>query len=216
MDKSATLTRIRSTGLLAVIRGPTPELTLEMVTALVRGGVTGIEITYTTPQAAQIVRQLRIKYGEHILLGMGTLTEVSQAGEALEAGAEFLVSPHCESQLASAMLATGLPAMVGALTPSEVFQAHRLGADFVKIFPGSLVGPAYIKALSGPFPHIPFIPTGGVRLENIPEWFAAGVAAVGAGSELCPSTLAKEGRFDKITRRAEAFSAAVRQALKGA
>jgi 2-dehydro-3-deoxyphosphogluconate aldolase / (4S)-4-hydroxy-2-oxoglutarate aldolase len=212
MDKSHTLSRIRSTGLLAVIRGPSPELTLQTVAALVRGGVTGIEITYTTPQAPQVVRQLRSEYGEGILLGMGTLTEVQQAGEALEAGAEFLVSPHCDPELAGAMLGTGLPVMIGALTPSEVFQAHRLGADFVKIFPGSLVGPAYIKALRGPFPDIPLVPTGGVSLENIGDWMAAGVAAVGVGGELCPTSLALEGRFDEITARAEKYSTAIHRA----
>ena len=212
MDKSQTLERIRSTGLLAVLRGPSPELTVQMVRALVAGGVNGIEITYSTPDAARVVRRLRREYGEGILLGMGTLTELEQASEAVEAGAEFLVSPHCHPELAQAMLATGLAVMLGALTPTEVFQAHRLGADIVKVFPGSLVGPGYIKALRGPFPQIPMMPTGGVGLENIADWFAAGAAAVGAGSELCPPALARQGRFDEITARAGQFMAAVRKA----
>lgn len=104
--------------------------------------------------------------------------------------------------------------MVGALTPTEVEQAHRLGSDVVKIFPGSLVGPAYIKALKGPFPAIPMMPTGGVSIENVGEWFSAGVVAVGAGSELCPPQWAKEGRFAEITQRASAFCAAVARARK--
>lgn len=212
MDKQTTLNKIKELGLLAVIRGPSPELTLNMVEALIAGGVRGIEITYSTPSAPQVVKTLEQQYGDDILLGMGTLTEVEHATQALEAGANFLVSPHCEKGLAEAMLATGLPVMIGALTPTEVIQAYRLGSDVVKIFPGSLVGPDYIKALKGPFPYIPMMPTGGVSVENVAAWFKAGVFAVGAGSNLCPTAWAKEGRFADITATARLFVAAVNQA----
>ena len=102
--------------------------------------------------------------------------------------------------------------MAGALTPTEVFQAYSLGVDVIKIFPGSLGGPAYIKALKGPFPYIPMMPTGGVNAGNLADWFAAGAVAVGAGSELCPPQLAKEGKFDEIIRRAADFVQAVKTA----
>ena len=209
MDKQETLARIRQVGLLAVLRGPTPKLTLKMVEALVAGGVTGIEITYTTPNAPDVVRSLNQQYGDRITLGMGTLTKPQQAAEAQIAGACFLVSPHCEPELAGAMVATGLPVMIGALTPSEVMRAHRLGADIIKIFPGSLGGPGYLKSLRGPFPNILMMPTGGVSLDNIGAWFAAGAVAVGAGSELCPTNWAKEGRFEAITHRAREFCNAI-------
>lgn len=212
MDKQTTLNQIKEMGLLAVIRGPSPELTLKMVEALIAGGVRGIEITYSTPNAPQVVKTLTQQYGDDILLGMGTLTEVEHAAQALQAGASFLVSPHCEKALAEAMLATGLPVMIGALTPTEVIQAYRLGSDVVKIFPGSLVGPDYIKALKGPFPYIPMMPTGGVSVENVAAWFKAGVFAVGAGSNLCPTAWAKEGRFADITATARLFVEAVNQA----
>jgi 2-dehydro-3-deoxyphosphogluconate aldolase/(4S)-4-hydroxy-2-oxoglutarate aldolase len=215
MDKQTTLNKIKSLGLLAVIRGPSPELTVEMVSALIEGGVYGIEITYSTPNAPQVVKTLASKYGDQIVLGMGTLTEIEQAAQALEAGANFLVSPHCEKSLAEAMTGTGLPVMIGALTPTEVMQAYRLGSDVVKIFPGSLVGPDYIKALRGPFPHIPMMPTGGVNVENVAQWFKAGVFAVGAGSNLCPTAWAKEGRFADITATARAFVEAVNKAKAG-
>ncbi len=212
MDKQATLTRIREIGLVAVIRGPSPDLTLKMVEALVAGGVVGIEITYSTPNAPEVVKALAQTFGERILLGMGTLTEPQQAAEAQAAGARFLVSPVCDPGLGQAMVATGLPVMIGALTPSEVYQAFRLGSDVVKIFPGSLVGPAYVKALKGPFPHIPLMPTGGVSAANVGDWFAAGVIGVGAGSELCPPPLAKAGRFEEITQKAREFVEAVAKA----
>ena len=209
MNKLATLQRIEEIGLLAVIRGPSRELTLRMVDALVQGGVVGIEITYTTPNAAEVVAALDQRFGDEIVLGMGTLTRADQAAEAQAAGARFLVSPHTERTLAQAMVATGLPVMLGALTPSEIVQASSLGASVIKIFPGSLTGPGYLKALRGPFPHLQLMPTGGVSRDNVADWFAAGAVAVGAGGELCPTAWAKAGRFDDIADRAREFVAAV-------
>lgn len=209
MNKQQTLDTIKKLGVVAVIRGPSADLTVKMVDALIAGGVTGIEVTYSTPNAEQVVAELSHKYGDQIVLGMGTLTEPSQATTAKTAGAAYLVSPICEPGLVSAMVASGLVVMAGALTPTEVFQAYRMGSDVVKIFPGSLAGPAYVKALRGPFPYIQFMPTGGVSATNLGEWFAAGVIAVGAGSELCPPNLAKEGKFDEISRRAKEFAKAV-------
>jgi 2-dehydro-3-deoxyphosphogluconate aldolase / (4S)-4-hydroxy-2-oxoglutarate aldolase len=212
MDKAQVMEKFKELGLLAVIRGPSAELTVKMVEALIEGGVTGIEITYSTPNAEEVVRTLSRSFGGRILLGMGTLTLPDQPQSALQAGANFLVSPICEPQLVGAMVASGLLSMAGAMTPTEVFQAYRLGVDVVKIFPGSIGGPAYIKALRGPFPYIPMMPTGGVSAGNVAEWFAAGVVAVGAGSELCPPQLAKEGKFAEISRRAAEFVQVVKSA----
>jgi len=205
MSRDDTLSRISTLGLLAVVRGPSLELTLKMVEALILGSVYGIEITFTTPQASEVVRILDETYGSQILLGMGTLTTVEHVEQAVKAGARFLVSPHCEEHLAQAMIATGLVTMIGAFTPSEIMKAYHLGSDVVKLYPGSLGTPKYLKSLRGPFPNIPIMPTGGVNIENIGEWFAAGAFAVGAGSALCPSAWALEGRFEEITERAKAF-----------
>jgi 2-dehydro-3-deoxyphosphogluconate aldolase/(4S)-4-hydroxy-2-oxoglutarate aldolase len=214
MNKAETLQKIRELGLLAVIRGPSKALTLEMVAALVAGGVTGIEITYTTPNAAEVVAALAQRFGDEIVLGMGTLIEPAQAAEAAQAGAQFLVSPHTEPVLAQAMVATGLPVMMGALTPTEVVASRQLGSDVVKLFPGSLGGPEYMKALKGPFPNVPMMPTGGVDIDNIGDWFAAGAVAVGAGSQLCPKNLAAAGKFDEITAIARSFVTAVAAARR--
>ena len=212
MNKTQVLDKVKALGLLAVIRGPSPELTVQMVEALIHGGVLGIEITYSTPNAEEVVKTLAKKFGDEIVLGMGTLTKIEQAATAKAAGANFLVSPICESNLVKSMVASGLLTMAGALTPTEVFQAYSLGTDVVKVFPGSLGGPAYIKALKGPFPYIPMMPTGGVNAGNVADWFAAGVVAVGAGSELCPPQLAKEGNFAEITRKAAEFVQVVNKA----
>jgi len=212
MNKVDVLEKVKDLGLLAVIRGPSAELTIKMVEALVAGGVLGIEITYSTPNAEEVVRTLSKMLGNGIVLGMGTLTKPEQALSAREAGANFIVSPVCEAKLIKSMVESGLLTMAGALTPTEVLHAYNLGADVIKIFPGSLGGPAYIKALKGPFPYIPMMPTGGVSANNVAEWFSTGVVAVGAGSELCPPQLAKEGKFDEITKRAAEFVQVVKSA----
>jgi 2-dehydro-3-deoxyphosphogluconate aldolase/(4S)-4-hydroxy-2-oxoglutarate aldolase len=209
MNKQDVIAKVNELGLLAVIRGPSAELTVKMVQALVAGGVIGIEITYSTPNAPWVVNELAKQYGDQILLGMGTLTSPLQAIEAKNAGASFLVSPICEPKLIAGMLASDLAVMAGALTPTEVFQAYSQGSDVVKIFPGSIGGPNYMKALRGPFPNIPMMPTGGVNAGNLKDWFKAGAVAVGAGSELCPKELALAGNFDEITERARNFSEAV-------
>ena len=211
-QKDQTLTNIHEAGILAVIRGPSPELTIKIVAALVEGGVQGIEITFTTPDALEVVSSLHREFGEDIILGMGTLTRPEQAAAAKSAGAVFLVSPHTEEKLAAAMVASGLAVMMGALTPSEVMMARNLGSDVVKLFPGSLGGPAYLKSLRGPFPDIPLMPTGGVSRDNLREWFAAGAFAVGAGSNLCPKDLAISGEFMKITQIAKEYITAVKEA----
>lgn len=212
MTKADTLARIYELGLLAVVRGPTQKLTLDMVHALVEGGVTGIEITFTTPNATQVVQSLKDHYGGDILLGMGTLTDMDDAAQAKAAGATFIVSPHVENHLAASMVDSGLVVMIGSYTPSEILHASRLGSDIVKLFPGSLGGPSYLKSLRGPFPNIRIMPTGGVDLDNIADWFEAGAVAVGAGSALCPRKWAEEGRFDEITSRARAFTQGVQDA----
>ena len=214
MNKQEMLEKVKELGLLAVIRGPSPELTVKMVEALVAGGVLGIEITYSTPNAEEVVATLAKKFGDSIVLGMGTLTKPEQAQSAKNAGAHFLVSPICEPNLIKGMVDSGLLTMAGALTPTEVFQAYTLGVDVIKVFPGSLGGPAYIKALKGPFPYIPMMPTGGVNASNVAEWFATGVVAVGAGSELCPPQLAKDGKFDEISKIASDFVKVVKTSRK--
>lgn len=209
MDKTETLQQLKTLGVIAVIRGPSPEKTIEMVAALVGGGVRAIEITYSTPQAADVVRRLNEQYGDEILLGMGTLTQPEQAAEAAEAGAHYLVSPMIDDVLAEAMIGTRRAVMLGAFTPTEIVRAHRLGSDVVKLFPGSQGGPAYLKAIRGPFPDIPIMPTGGVEAANVADWFAAGAFAVGAGSNLCPKRLVQESRWTEITALAQDFVAAV-------
>ena len=177
---------------------------IRAIDALVAGGVTGIEITYSTPDAAAVIREVRASTATTSSSAPAPCS--SRAGdEAVEAGAEFLVSPGTDAELAAAMLDTGVTVLSGALTPSEVMAALACGVHVVKLFPASLGGPAYLKALRGPFPHVDFVPTGGVNAGNLAEWLAAGAVAVGAGGELCPAAAMAAGDWDAITATARRF-----------
>lgn len=213
MEPERTLEKTRELGLLAVVRGESRAAALEVVGALVEGGVLGIEITFTTPEAPLAIRDLAQEYGDDILLGAGTVITREQVDQAAEAGSTFLVSPGCDPELMPAMLETGLLVLPGVLTPSEVMLARRLGAPAVKLFPGSSGGPSYLKALLGPFPDISFVPTGGVSVGNVPDWFSAGALAVGAGSALAPPSLAGRDRGE-VVENARRFAEAVRTAGK--
>jgi 2-dehydro-3-deoxyphosphogluconate aldolase/(4S)-4-hydroxy-2-oxoglutarate aldolase len=202
------LGRLRHTCVVAVIRAPDADGAVLAVDALVRGGVTGIEITYSTPDVPRVLQTVAERHGDDVLLGAGTLRTPRQVHEAVAAGAEFLVCPGLDDELVAAMLASGATTMAGALTPTEVMRAERLGVDVVKVFPASLGGPAYVRSLRGPFPDISFMPTGGVSAGNIREWIAAGAVAVGAGSELCSATDIQTERFDAIEAKAREFTAA--------
>ncbi|GAB3632941.1 bifunctional 4-hydroxy-2-oxoglutarate aldolase/2-dehydro-3-deoxy-phosphogluconate aldolase [Microbacterium shaanxiense] len=203
------LARARATGVLAVLRAPSPEQALDAAEAIIRGGVTGIEVTYSTPDAPAVIRELISRHGDAAYVGAGTVTTVEQATAAADAGAEFLVSPGTLPDLTRAMLDTGRVVMTGAMTPTEVMGALALGVDVVKIFPASLGGPAYLGALRGPFPDAPLMPTGGVKPDNLTDWFAAGAVAVGAGGDLANSASIKTGDWADLTARAQAFAAAL-------
>jgi 2-dehydro-3-deoxyphosphogluconate aldolase / (4S)-4-hydroxy-2-oxoglutarate aldolase len=211
MEHDHTLKRVEDLGLLAVVRGDSHQAALEVVDALVEGGVLGIEITFTTPDAARVIRDLDEEYGDRILLGAGTVTTREQVDEVIGSGAALLVSPGCDPELLPAMLGTGLLVLPGVLSPSEVMLARRLGAPAVKFFPGSSGGPSYLKALLGPFPEVSFVPTGGVSVDNIPDWFGAGAIAVGAGGALAPRSLTGRSRGE-VVENARTFVEAVRSA----
>lgn len=197
--------------MIAVLRAPSQEAAVAAAEALLAGGVRAIEVTYSTPNAAAAIATIKDRFADAIV-GAGTLTRQPQVAEASAAGAEFLVSPGTSPALVQAMLDTGLPTMSGALTPTEVMAALELGVTAIKIFPGALAGPPYLKALRGPFPDVPLMPTGGVSADNLAEWTAAGAFAVGAGSELCSTADMTDQNWSSITEKARRFSAALADA----
>lgn len=212
MDKQAILKRITELGLLAVLRAPDPAGARRTVDALVEAGVLGIEITYSTPDAASVIADIKQSYGDEVLVGAGTLVTHAQVAEAAEAGASYLVSPGLDDEVVASMRATSLAAMAGVLTPTEVMRGVRLGVDVMKLFPGSLGGPSYLRSLRGPFPDVPFMPTGGVSADNVGDWLAAGAIAVGAGGELASAGDISSGDFAGIREKGRRFLAAIREA----
>jgi 2-dehydro-3-deoxyphosphogluconate aldolase/(4S)-4-hydroxy-2-oxoglutarate aldolase len=212
VDKQAILKRIAELGLLAVLRAPDPAGAQRAVDALVEAGVLGIEITYSTPDAASVMAGIKQSYGDEVLVGAGTLVTRAQVAEAAEAGAFYLVSPGLDDEVVASMQATSLPAMAGVLTPTEVMRGVRLGVDVMKLFPGSLGGPSYLRSLRGPFPDVPFMPTGGVSADNVGDWLAAGAIAVGAGSELASAGDISSGDFAGIREKGRRFVTAIREA----
>lgn len=194
---------------IAVIRAPSAEAALRTVEACVRGGITAVEITYSTPNVPAVLRRLADLYGDRIILGAGTVTEIHQIGPAAEAGARFFVSPGVDDAVAKVMLATGLTSLIGAFTPSEVMHVRKTGAHAVKLFPASTGGIEHLRALRGPFPNLRLVPTGGVTADNVQQWLTAGAFAVGAAGSLCPGSAMADGNYDEIYRRAVAFTSAV-------
>ena len=212
MTDPGDLTALRAATVIAVLRAPSAAAAVAATDALVAGGVTGIEITYSTPDAPTAIREVRQRHGDAVYLGAGTVLTEDHATEAVAAGAQFLVSPGTDPMLTRTMLETGMTVLSGAFTPSEVMMAANLGAHVVKLFPASLGGPGLLEALRGPFPDLAFCPTGGVNPENLSDWLAAGAVAVGAGGELCPAAALRSGDWATITAAAERFAEAARAA----
>ena len=201
----ALLPSIADAGIIATLRAPNADAAYGAVDALVTGGITAIEVTYTTPGAGAVIAGLAERFGDAIILGAGTLTTVEQVEESAASGAVFFVSPGLDDDVFEAIVATGGLSMIGGFTATEVQRLAKLGADVVKFFPGSLGGPAALKAIRGPFPSLTYIPTGGVNATNLGDWFAAGAVAVGAGGDLIPAAALVDGDFAKIEALARSF-----------
>jgi 2-dehydro-3-deoxyphosphogluconate aldolase/(4S)-4-hydroxy-2-oxoglutarate aldolase len=186
-----------------VIRAESPDQASRIAEACALGGVAALEITFTVPGASGVIEHLaKISTGQ-ILLGAGTVLDPETARIAILAGAQFVVSPALNPQTARLCNRYQVPYMPGAGTIGEVIEAMECGADIVKVFPGEILGPSFVKAVKGPLPQAQLMPTGGVSLENIGEWIHAGAVAVGVGGNLTAG--AKSGDFASITRIARQF-----------
>jgi 2-dehydro-3-deoxyphosphogluconate aldolase/(4S)-4-hydroxy-2-oxoglutarate aldolase len=209
------LRRILDCGITAIVRVDTSEGLMPVVEALDRGGVNVVEITMTTPNALEIIRQARLNFGDRILLGAGTVLDPETARAAILAGADFIVSPITDARTIRLVHRYSKVMMPGAFTPTEVVRAWELGADVVKIFPTSSVGPEYIRDLKGPLPHVRMIPTGGVTLETAADFLRAGACALAVGGNLVKKQLVAQGRYDEIMELARKFVSIVRE-VRGA
>ena len=210
MSKIEVLGKIIDSGLVAVIRAEDPSRAARIADASALGGITALEITFTVPGAAEAIAHLAKKCSSKILLGAGTVLDPETARIAILAGAQFVVSPAVNADTARLCNRYQVPYMPGAGTIGEVIEAMECGADIVKVFPGEILGPAFIKAVKGPLPQAQLMPTGGVSLENVDQWIKAGSVAIGVGGNLTGG--AKTGDFESITRLAKQFVDKVKEA----
>jgi 2-dehydro-3-deoxyphosphogluconate aldolase/(4S)-4-hydroxy-2-oxoglutarate aldolase len=212
--KSDIILRLTDPGIIAVVRAQKMEQVLPLSEALIAGGVEVIEITMTTPNALAAIREARAKFGDRALIGVGTVLDTETCRAAVAAGAEFIVAPICRPEFVPIAKEADRPIMLGAYTPTEAQRAHEAGADFIKIFPADTLGPGYIKALRAPLPHLRIVPTGGVDVKNVADFFNAGCVALGVGSSLVSAKILSEANWGELTRRAVEFVTAARKARK--
>lgn len=207
----AAMQRLHDLGMLAVLRGTDPHRVAEAASVLILVGIDVLEITFTVPDCSDVIRQVRTRHPAAVV-GAGTVTTDGELAAALDADADFIVTPGTTPRLLASLARCGKPFLPGVLTPSEVMAARAAGAPGVKLFPGSLAGPSGVTALRGPFPDLLVVPTGGVSPTNVGEWFAAGAFAVGAGGDLAPVPAVDGADHDLIRSRAKQWLSALHHA----
>ncbi|MBI1247542.1 bifunctional 4-hydroxy-2-oxoglutarate aldolase/2-dehydro-3-deoxy-phosphogluconate aldolase [bacterium] len=211
MTREATVQRISEVGIVAVIRAENGEILADVTQALVDGGVTAIEVTFTVPKAHQVLEYVADRFGDQIQLGAGTVLDAETARIAILAGAQFIVSPIVDLPTIEISHRYDKAMMPGALTPTEVVRAWQAGADVVKIFPSDLTGPSYLKSLKGPLPQVRMMPTGGVNLETAEAFLKAGACALGVGGSLVEKSAIKNNDMDRIRELAGKYVEIVRR-----
>lgn len=212
MSRDSHLDRVLDLGLVAIIRAPSGDQLVNVSRALLEGGIDVIEVTFTVPGILDILQQLRRELGDKILLGAGTVLDPESARAAMLAGAEYIVTPTVNVEVIELCRRYGKVCMAGAFTPTEILTAWQAGADIVKVFPAEIGGPGYLKAIHGPLPQVRLLPTGGVNLETLPSFVAAGACAVGLGSSLVEKDALARGDMDRIRTLAASYVEAMRAA----
>lgn len=211
MEKEVVIQRLCSDGLVAVVRGSSHEEARRIVEACVNGGVKLIEVTFTIPGAHQLMAALAEEYaGTDVIIGAGTVLDAATARIAILSGAQFVVSPCLDVDTVRLCNRYRVPAMPGIMTVREAVLAMEAGADILKVFPGEMMGPKFVKAIKGPLPQVRLMPTGGVDLDNVGEWINAGCVAVGVGGNLTRG--ATKGDYAQVIETARRFVEAVQKA----
>ena len=209
MGANESMERIFKTGVIAIMRANSSDQLLGAAKAVLAGGVEAIEVTMTTPGALDVIRQATSQFGKEVLFGVGSVLDAETARVAILAGAQFVVCPTFKPETLEMCKRYSIPVVPGAYTPTEILTAWEAGANAVKVFPASVSGPAYIKAIKGPLPQISLSAVGGVTVENTADFFRAGVDFVGVGGELVNQKLLDAAAFTEITERARNFRAQV-------
>lgn len=208
----ATTEAIERAGVVAIIRLQDPAKLPAVVNALVAGGIRVLEVTMTVPRAIELIAETVRSVPEDYVVGAGTVLDAATAGRAIDAGARFVVGPVFRRDVIAECHRRGCPAMPGCFSPTEILDAWEAGADIVKVFPATLLGPGFFKDVMAPLPRVKLMPTGGVSVENAGDWIRAGAVAVGVGSALIDPRAISAGDFESITVKAQQILAAVHAA----
>ncbi|SHM99229.1 bifunctional 4-hydroxy-2-oxoglutarate aldolase/2-dehydro-3-deoxy-phosphogluconate aldolase [Gracilibacillus kekensis] len=204
------LSKMLDSGVVAVMRKTTPETIIPIAKALRDGGVTSLEITVETPKVLTLIDKVKNELADDVMVGAGTVLDAETARAALMAGASFIFSPTVRKETIEMTKRYGAVSVAGAFTPTEILTAYEAGADMIKVFPASVVGPRFFKDVKGPLPHIPLMPTGGIDVNNTSEYIQAGAVAVGAGSTLVKATdHITDSYLADLTEKAKLFIQAV-------
>jgi 2-dehydro-3-deoxyphosphogluconate aldolase/(4S)-4-hydroxy-2-oxoglutarate aldolase len=214
-QRRAVVEAIEACGVVGIIRMKDPAKLPGVVQALADGGVRTLEITMTVPGAVDLIRQTAASLPPGFLLGAGTVVDVETTHRVIEAGATFIVSPVFRPEMIAAAHEHDVPILPGCFSPTEILAAWDAGADMIKVFPATALGPAYLRDIHGPLPQIKLVPTGGVSIENAGDWIRAGAAAVGAGSALLDTAALAAGDYQKLTDNARRIVANVTAARAG-
>lgn len=198
MNKDICMNRLLEAKVIPVLRKLPEAQFMDAVDALVSGGISAVEITMDTPRASKLIREVKSKYGDDVLVGAGTVIDETDMEEAFKAGAVFIVSPILDEGVVAGANTRGVPVVPGVFSPTEVVKAIRLGADMVKIFPANTLGPAFIKNIKGPLGDIPIMCTGGIDSENAGSFVNAGAKIVGAGSSLLKKSYFEERDWEGL------------------
>lgn len=207
MNKAEELKKRR---IVAVIRGAQPNQILPIAQALIEGGISAFEITVESPNVCNSIAKLKEEFGNEIFIGAGTVLDPETARSVIMAGAEFIFSPTVNVETIKMTKRYGVLSIPGALTPTEILTAYEHGGDIIKVFPADVLGITYFKSLLGPLPQIPLMPTGGVNLDNIKNYFKTGAVAAGVGNSLVnPRNLNSEKDYINLTKKAKQFSSII-------
>lgn len=213
--KDELFTEMSQAGVVAVIRAKSKDQLVDITKALLAGGVPSIEVTMSTPKAIAGIEMLADQFGDKAIIGVGTVLDAATARDAIAAGARFVVSPTFEPEIVETTRRYGQISVPGAFTPKEILTAWTHGADVVKVFPSTALGPSYFKDLLAPLPQLKLTPTGGVDTKNAAAWIKAGAVFVGAGSSLVSKDAMDKGDWNAITANAKAFVETIKAARAG-
>ena len=214
MKRVEILTKLEKAGVIPVVRGNSKEQGIKSCEALLAGGMKGLEITFTLPQADEVIAEMvAANEDPEVVIGAGTVLDAITARLAIMAGADFIVSPTFDQETAEICNLYQIPYLPGCMTITEIKDALKAGVDIVKLFPGSAFGPSIIGTFKAPLPHVNIMPTGGVSLENMKDWFKAGVVTVGVGGNLMKP--AESGDYEGVTAAAKEYMAEFKRIKAG-